>query len=368
MTTPLGTERPERIYTIQLMRAIAAAIVALIHQAFAFANNIGNGFGLDKPSGQLAQSAVALFFIVSGYIMVVTSARLYGQPNGRRTFLIKRYLRILPPYWLATLTLVAIYIFLGRPFHWGEVFKSLFFIPYWNKADSIWALPILWVGWTLFYEMLFYTLFALGIKKGRQPTIMLALTGIVSLIICGMIFAPDGPILATPTRPILLIFIVGIVLALMRENGIFLPIWLRITALFGAVFSFVLIPSPEDVGHLNFAYVLWAGTPATCVAITLLSGPLNLPFKKLINELGNISYALYLFHIPIAVFWMWAYQKAFHPTDPWMLFITMFTATLIASWIIYTYIERPMTDWLNARFLTARRTDHLSHKSSVGPL
>ena len=46
---------------------------------------------------------------------------------------------------------------------------------------------------------------------------------------------------------------------------------------------------------------------------------------------------------------MWAYQKAFHPNDPWLLFASMALATLAVSWLAFTLVERPLTRWLNRK-------------------
>ncbi len=66
-----------KIAAIQLLRALAAFTVAAGHIAFGFADHIGQGLGRAWPSqvsGQVSgQLAVMLFFIVSGYVMMVAA-------------------------------------------------------------------------------------------------------------------------------------------------------------------------------------------------------------------------------------------------------------------------------------------------------
>jgi len=339
----------ERIHSIQLMRALAAGVVAIVHQAFAYADHIGTGLGLSQPDPQISQSAVALFFVVSGYIMVIASQGLFGTADGRRIFWTRRCARILPPYWLATIGLVGIYLLFGIAFDGGELARSVLLIPFRNAANGIWALPILWVGWTLFYEMVFYALFGLGITKGRIAAVLVASAGLVLLVGVGLFVPVHNTILFTLTRPVVLIFLAGMALALMRQSGIVLPAWLRLLALAGALVGMAMLPAPAVIGALDFTYVAWAGLPAIALGVALLGGPLRMPGFALVDRLGDISYALYLLHMPVAVFWSWAYQKAFHPEAPWMLLVSMVIATYIASYLAFICVERPMTHWLNAR-------------------
>jgi exopolysaccharide production protein ExoZ len=97
------SEGPDpKILSIQLLRGLAAGTVALAHLAYAYADHVGPGLGLPASDGQAAQAAVALFFLISGYIMVVSSAPLFGAAGAARRFWLRRAIRIAPPYWLAT--------------------------------------------------------------------------------------------------------------------------------------------------------------------------------------------------------------------------------------------------------------------------
>ncbi len=53
----------------------------------------------------------------------------------------------------------------------SALLASLLFIPRFSDwpSDTIW--PVLYVGWTLQYEMFFYVLFSLGLLV-RQPVLM----------------------------------------------------------------------------------------------------------------------------------------------------------------------------------------------------
>ena len=103
-----------------------------------------------------------IFFVISGFIMVMTTMR---RPITPAAFLQHRIIRVVPTYWIltsvATVLLMAGLHILGQggvaPV---QLLKSLAFVPDFTAEASM-RLPVLFVGWTLNYEMMFYVLFAL---------------------------------------------------------------------------------------------------------------------------------------------------------------------------------------------------------------
>ena len=86
---------------------------------------------------------------------IVTPA--YTKPGGWKTFFLKRIIRIVPLYY----TLSAINAFIrGYLNHqilsFGTVIKSIIFFPFFDTNKF--AAPLISVGWSLSYEMYFYTI------------------------------------------------------------------------------------------------------------------------------------------------------------------------------------------------------------------
>ena len=344
-------EQQGRILSVQLLRFVAAAVVAAGHLAFAFSDHVGGGLGLDRDvaraSNHASQSAVALFFLVSGYIMVVASRSLFGVKGGTWVFWLRRAVRILPPYWIATALLVAVFLWLGREVDAGHLLRSLALVPDYG-ADGARPLPLLWPGWTLFYELLFYLLFGLGISAGRWWAVLVAAGGIVALVLLGLFLSAPGAVLFSATRPVSLLFPIGMALALWHEGGGEMPTPLRWALALAVIPAMVLLPrSTGDA--LDFAYLLWAGLPALLLFAGVVGGPLRVPRPHLADMLGGMSYALYLLHLPVA--WMWA---AFYPgflfaLGPWFHFASLLGGAFVLSLGFYLWIERPMTAALNRR-------------------
>lgn len=346
-----GEAAQGKIVSIQLLRALAALTVAVMHLAFAFADHIGPGLGIVYRASPAAQMAVLLFFIVSGYVMVVSSRGQFGQPGARWSFWLRRFKRVMPAYWIATLLLVLVFFTLQpQPVPFVPLIKSLLLVPYWPEDGGTRPLPFLWVGWTLFYEMTFYLLFGLFLGLGRGKGIAATGLALTALVIAGIATTPGSAFLFALTRPVMLVFIVGMALALWRETGGQAPRWLRVLAALAVIPSMMLIATPADEAAMGFDYLLWCGPPALLLAFAALSGPLRLPAARLVVAAGDTSYAIYLLHVPIAWFWLSFYNRLpFFSPGAWDYLVTVVLATLVLSWLFYVKVERPMLAALNRR-------------------
>src|ERR1044072_809231 len=102
------------LMSIQAARGIATFIVIVAHVQLYVAGKM-NLPDLMPFYGVVA-AAFDSFFIVSGFIMVYASERLFGQPGGMRIFFRSRPPRFLPIYWIPT-TIVVLY--------WLAIYGSL---------------------------------------------------------------------------------------------------------------------------------------------------------------------------------------------------------------------------------------------------
>ena len=132
---------------VQVLRAFAALLVIFVHL-----DQLLSRLGVPLFGG----AGIDIFFVISGFIMVYTTMDREITPWS---FMADRIARIVPAYWAATLgvfflALVAPSLLQTSHMQWDELFKSLVFVPF-RKATGL-VQPVLFVGWTLNYEMFFY--------------------------------------------------------------------------------------------------------------------------------------------------------------------------------------------------------------------
>src|ERR1041384_763192 len=139
------------LLNLHLLRAFAALAVVYFHITSP------NGLNL---SPNIGSHGVDMFFVISGFIIAAIGAR---SPDR---FLVRRFIRIVPFYWTATLAIFALSALVPQYFHSTrpdvvQLVCSLFFVP--RQTSYSGMVPTLLLGWSLNYEMYFYVLFALAL-------------------------------------------------------------------------------------------------------------------------------------------------------------------------------------------------------------
>lgn len=196
---PRPSPVPQTIWSIQYLRAVAAIGVVVFHAL----TDTGDDF-------EFGAIGVDLFFGISGFLMFYVT---HGKPVRPLPFLARRFLRIAPLYWLATLlTVGATYI---RPgFFWQasrdvtRIAKSLLFIPQTGLEGGVY--PVLYQGWTLEYEAFFYLAFALSLLAPGiwRLVAMSLLIGALAALGLAMPGSSD-PLFLTYTSPVAIEFVAG---------------------------------------------------------------------------------------------------------------------------------------------------------------
>ena len=202
-TASAAPRNAEFLPSIALVRAVAALIVVYDHLV---------GMWLERnriawPPSQFADRwifeplhimthggglAVAMFFMVSGFVIVYVAQR-----ETRRAFTIRRALRIYPPLWMSMVLLLAVYVpvlawsddpglrgyalqeVLAQPNPWRHILTAMTLGNYLVGTPSVNG-----VAWTLIIEVLFYALVALLLpllKTRPRTAICVAFAGLALL-------------------------------------------------------------------------------------------------------------------------------------------------------------------------------------------
>lgn len=287
-------QRGAILRNIQALRALAVTAVVLghlqplaeqIHPALAWVG--------------LGRAGVDLFFVISGFIMVYTTER---APLSAGAFALRRMVRIVPLYWLVTAGVFLIALIAPKLLGASRpdpawLLKSLCFIPF-DKGDGS-TNPLIPVGWTLNYEMFFYTCLALALFMHRGAARYIVVAGFVAALgLVGFGLKFDGVLLNFYTRPILIEFALGILLGLLFGR---LPRLSPTAAQYGKVVlgALVALLATSGVAHAEGQRVLVAGASSLCIVGTALTLERNGRFvrSRLVLLVGDASYAIYLTHI-----------------------------------------------------------------------
>ncbi|MBN9222956.1 MAG: acyltransferase [Mesorhizobium sp.] len=273
------------IHSIQYLRGLAAVAVVCFH--------VNQQFGGPFDVGA---AGVDLFFVISGFIMWVTTSGRSTQPWR---FISRRVTRIVPLYWIVTL-LTASAIFLKPCFFYDHMlsplnfFGSLVFVPVLEKGLPH---PVLPQGWTLSYEMMFYLIFALTLFLGERRRFGMVVGLLVGISLLHF-FLPMGYARAL-TRSLVLEFAAGIIIGRLWTEGIRLPMAAALTL---ACCGFLLLAGSELLGWEAPRVLRW-GVPAALIVAGAVFAERASPFRpvRLFTFLGEASYSIYLWHLLTAV-------------------------------------------------------------------
>lgn len=329
---------PDKLDSIQLLRALAASAVVVYHIPL-FRNG---AWGVD------------IFFVISGFIMALVTA------HSTRHFLTKRIIRVLPLYWLGTLGVFAIALLLpslldNTTADLEGLIKSLLFIPY-QKGEYV--QPLLFLGWTLNFEMFFYALFALSMAINHRHRLLICSLMIAVLVLLGHVMKFDAVVPAFYTDAILLEFIFGMgCYALYARTAAWRAslttgtrwalVLLGVACLACMPFSDVLDPLLGRAGY-------W-GIPALFGFLAIVHGLSSIRLPTAVVLIGDASFSLYLFHPYV----MKAFGKVVPVFDTPSALAYLTTPLAIGlcylvAIIMYRKVEVPITNGLRAVFLDRR--------------
>jgi peptidoglycan/LPS O-acetylase OafA/YrhL len=374
-----------RIEGFDGLRACAAILVVGYHAASSAGASLS---GPLAPFAALLKAGVAIFFVISGFVLYLPYARAIGSRTGApdwRRFASRRAARILPGYWVALSVFAAASLVTGvfGPNWWRFYGLTQIYDPQTAQQG-------LRVAWSLAVEVTFYLslpvlawgLFRAVRSRSRADAVKIQLRVFAGLALCSLAlraWAAKSLSYPVPANHLTLVtsiagmadwFAIGMGLAVLRaewEAGS--PAAVRLAALgrraglcwLLAALAYVVgvpaqhgeyfLPTYGVITHLAVGvaaalFVLPAVMPARAGA---RSRPMALLGSPVMIWLGTISYGLYLWHQPFRDLidrWLGAPQGA-------LAFALLFVLTLAggiilgaASWYL---VERPAQNWARAR-------------------
>lgn len=336
-----------KFLSIQALRALAAILVVVFHAqalCYKYARAPSSSESFIKGFGQYG---VDLFFVLSGFVILYTARKSHASAGG---FLARRLIRIVPIYWILTGAMLLLMAAIPAAFSSHGSFDPLLVLrslTFTTRALNTAQDPIIYVGWTLEYEMLFYLLVTLTLLASLPVYRTLGLF-FIAVYTSLHLFIPEARVIGNfwnfLASPLLFEFLFGVFLGeLTLQNT------LRVTDIAIVALAPVVVAVLEGPNRL-----LFAGLPATAIvwlALRTDSTTRQWKIMPILVLLGNASYSIYLLQVlalpAIGKLWL-----RFTPTLPPDLLV--FVATVLAALagvLLYKLVEHPLQKVLQAALL-----------------
>ncbi|MDE1162353.1 MAG: acyltransferase [Acidobacteriaceae bacterium] len=324
---------------MQTLRAIAVLLVLTYHAAARTAQILSRNIA-DWGRGR---AGVDIFFVLSGFVMVYSSLRLFDDPYGWKIFLERRLARVVPMYWIATTIKIAIMLMaaslvLHSSLTPSTIFLSFLFLPSALKEGSG---LLIQAAWTLSFEMLFYCLFTfiLYFRLSLFPVmgIVLSCFTLISFLHPQSSSSP----LFFFFNSVIFEFYLGMLIA-RYCTGRF-----RVTRVQGmAIFSLgisllLLLPEYPTIPRL---FTMGLPSAMMVMAIVLLEEYLARPAKAIL-WIAEASYAIYLFQM-LTIQIVPTLLKRIHYPSVTLSFIGCIFVGVASGAVMHHGVERPITTWL----------------------
>lgn len=326
--------------SIQILRGLAALAVVLHHiPQYILNRSLTPTYTLESGA-----AGVDIFFVISGFVM---HAATVGKQNRPLDFFAKRLARILPIYWLFTTVLFlatvvmpsAFASFKTTPVEW---MKSMLFLPVYDPRGYI--RPIISQGWTLYFELTFYSVLALSLwLMPRRATLLAAVIVASGSTAVSLLHESTLGSALQLLSPITLEFCAGVLLAHLflhpglRLSGRAASPFVGLALMAAGLYGFTEGTSAE----LGYPRVLtWGAGAVAIVGGALLAETWLSKDSWLLRQfhlLGDASYSLYLIHgLTFSVVWK-ALPRAMHET--WLPPLAMTAVAVMVSVPFHKLIE-----------------------------
>jgi peptidoglycan/LPS O-acetylase OafA/YrhL len=330
----------QKLEWLEVLRGAAALAVTLVHLSNGMSEPQYSG---TNPYGGLFKYGfygVDFFFVLSGFIIAWTAHGLQGRPSETVPYLLRRFFRIFPTYWVVLTVAIAINFFVQRnKFPYGQ--ESMLAQYLLTTTDSFWLGP----AWTLQHEWIFYLAF-LSVFFSTRLCI-----GIFGAWLGGM--AVHGLTVSVPEMHIQTFydkvispygfnFLIGVFAATQCRDG-----KTRTFASVTVSLLFVTIAlgmfGNEVQSKLAFRYL----APAICFTLVVYFAALlslrGVPAPQPLVWFGGLTFSLYITHIlPSGILYaVLAKVGLYKQLNHHLILISALLLCLLTSILVNKFVEKP---------------------------
>ncbi|MFJ6616269.1 acyltransferase family protein [Kitasatospora sp. NPDC091335] len=356
--------RPPRILVLDGLRLVAAVSVLGFHylagaETVPWQRTSTELFPRLHRLAGFGWLGVVFFFMISGFVICMSS---WGK--SLQKFWQSRVLRLFPLYWAAVVIGTLANRYGPHPPGEQRITLSQMLTNLTMLHEPLGVRHVDTVSWTLWIELRFYIIFSvvvlLGTNVRRVSTFCWcwALAGV---------FVPKAgiPLLDTLLFPDWApFFIAGVAFFLLRKEGRITGETLGILVLSWLLVQQHLPAVMAAEGHgIDWKACLTAITAMYGLMFLVALGKLDRIQWRWLPVAGAISYPLYLIHQSVGVRLIWRWNERL---GAWTTLVSVTTAMLLAAWLLYRFVEKPLTPHL--RRLVARSLPNPRLPSPTSPL
>jgi exopolysaccharide production protein ExoZ len=321
---------PSQLLSLQILRAVAAASVVYYH--------------IDREP-RFGSFGVDLFFVLSGFVI----AMIAGTRSSATEFALNRITRVAPLYWVLTAAILVVAMIAPRLLtatsaNAGDFLRSILFIPYFKSSGAL--QPMLGVGWTLNYEMLFYALATLSLAFWRKPLFPVVTTVLVAAAwLLGRMLPDHSAYGEFLSSQLVFEFALGVFAWNAKDWRVWrhVPTW-GLLAMVLVLYTLMAYFETISASYRLLSY----GIPAFLIVVTAFQleqaisrAPHGL--VRCLVHIGDASYATYLSHLYCVDFAkrVLVKQLGSPALASWPGAFGMLVASLAMGSLIYALIDKP---------------------------
>lgn len=345
---------PSDIRSLTGLRIVAAAWVLAFH----FRNHLGldlGRFGL-VAKGYLG---VDLFFILSGFILSHVYMKAWSDERfSYGGFLWARLARIYPVHLVTLAATVALWLLAG---HFGATFDPVAFDPKvlpqhlllihaWGTTPSAqWNFP----SWSISAEWFAYLAFPVAawasVALSQRPRVGVILALAVFVAMMTVTTAVGAPLTKMTSQGgvlrIIPAFLMGVALHRLGSRYDLSLLAARLGVLIAT--TWVVVATSVGLGDI-WIWPALAGL-IFCLAECAKAGRSGVLAAPLLVYLGEVSYAVYMTHLPVDIGYFEARERWAPGIMPWAAWVGVMVVCLMVSVAVHHLVERPARAWLRAR-------------------
>lgn len=331
-----------RIDSLDYLRGLAALGIMFYHMHLFTYGEVDSSSVLAK----VKIYDVAIFYVLSGLTLCVVHLNNFQfKWPGIREFYLKRFFRIVPLLWLATI-LTYLFDFSPELLSVKKIIANVLIIPGALKPETF--IPN--GAWSIGDELFFYIVFPFMMFLGKfSKKLFWLLVAITFAFLAWFAFKKLNPAItlghqwAVFVNPVgqVFFFVAGMGLGFIEKSMQKFGVWsvMAIAIILVAILNYPAAGEPVQLVTGLTRIALSLLTIALCFLVYKTNFDfLSKGFKKVFTMLGEVSYSLYLIHPIVYHLLKWLIGR-FTTPPPLVLIILTIMLTICLSYLSYHYFE-----------------------------